>query len=213
MNELIKITETNGKKAVSARELYEKLGFDSSQWKRWYVKNIQNNAFAVVNEDYAQLDTMSRTIDFALSLDFAKKLSMLARTEQGEKIRNYFIEAEKTLSVIKQGVRQLSLSEILLQAIQIQVEHEKKLNLIEDRVNHIEAQTNTMPDYFTIIGYATMKRIKISLNTAATIGKKAASLCKKAGVSMGDLPDPRFGRVHTYPTEILDFVFSESYTF
>ena len=29
MEELIKITEYNGKKAVSARELYEKLGFAS----------------------------------------------------------------------------------------------------------------------------------------------------------------------------------------
>ena len=30
MNELVKITEHNGKKAVSARELYERLGFNPS---------------------------------------------------------------------------------------------------------------------------------------------------------------------------------------
>lgn len=95
MNELIKITETNGKKAVSARELYNKLGFHSAHWAKWYKKNIVNNQFAIENEDYTQLTLSVRSSDFALSVDFAKKLSMLARTETGEKIRQYFIEVEK----------------------------------------------------------------------------------------------------------------------
>ena len=49
MEELIKITEYNGKKAVSARELYEKLGFASQHWASWYKKNITSNPFAVQN--------------------------------------------------------------------------------------------------------------------------------------------------------------------
>ena len=38
MNELVKVTESNGKQAVSARELYEKLGFNTAHWAKWYVK-------------------------------------------------------------------------------------------------------------------------------------------------------------------------------
>ena len=101
MEALITITENNGKKAVSARELYERLGYDLSQWARWYKKNIETNQFAVENEDWIGFDIMSSsnngipTKDFILSIDFAKKLSMLARTEKGEQMRNYFIEVEK----------------------------------------------------------------------------------------------------------------------
>lgn len=87
MNELIKIEDRNGKKAVSARELYDKLGFDSKNWKRWYQKNIIDNPYASENADWvgfvikrSGIDSM----DFALSIDFAKRLSMLARTEMGE---------------------------------------------------------------------------------------------------------------------------------
>ena len=100
--ELIKIQERDGQQVVSARELYKKLGFDISQWSRWYKKNILDNLFAIKGQDYVQLDIMSRTqdilqlplsgktIDFALSIDFAKHLSMIARTKTGKDIYNYF---------------------------------------------------------------------------------------------------------------------------
>ena len=41
--ELIKITERNGKNVVSAKELYDFLGYDRSQWSRWYQTNILNS--------------------------------------------------------------------------------------------------------------------------------------------------------------------------
>jgi anti-repressor protein len=100
MNELIKIQEKNGLRAVSARELYIKLGLDSKNWARWSLKNITNNEFAIEKEDWVGFFTKkngNETLDFDLSLNFAKKLCMLARTEAGEKIRNYFIECEKKL--------------------------------------------------------------------------------------------------------------------
>ena len=85
MKEIIKITEKNGIQAVSARELYHFLGYDISQWSRWYQTNINKNEFAVENEDYQTLDIMSNgniTKDFALTIDFAKEISMLARNEK-----------------------------------------------------------------------------------------------------------------------------------
>lgn len=46
MEEIIKITERNGKSVVSAKELYDFLGYDKSQWSRWYQSNIINNEFS-----------------------------------------------------------------------------------------------------------------------------------------------------------------------
>ena len=131
MEELIKITEYNGKKAVSARELYEKLGFASQHWASWYKKNITSNPFAVQNEDFVQLPLSGRTQDFALSIDFAKRLSMMARTKTGEQIRNYFIEVEKRVN------RPLSQAELLLQQCQMLVEQEKRLSQVEEKVDRL----------------------------------------------------------------------------
>jgi len=99
MEELIKLSDDEkGNKVVSARDLYQKLGYDLSQWARWHKKNIVSNSFAIENEDWVGFDTMSRgnkTKDFVLSLDFAKRLSMMAKTEIGEKYRRYFIKCEE----------------------------------------------------------------------------------------------------------------------
>ena len=131
MEELIKITEYNGKKAVSARELYEKLGFASQHWASWYKTNFKSNPFAVQNEDFVQLPLSGRTQDFALSIDFAKRLSMMARTKTGEQIRNYFIEVEKRVN------RPLSQAELLLQQCQMLVEQEKRLSQVEEKVDRL----------------------------------------------------------------------------
>ena len=40
MNELIKIENKEEKQVISARELYEKLGFESKNWSRWEKTNI-----------------------------------------------------------------------------------------------------------------------------------------------------------------------------
>src|SRR5690606_30972796 len=99
--ELIKIIhQDNGAQAVSARELYEFLGYNKTAWARWYQKNIIKNDFAIEGVDFQTFDIVSngnQTKDFALTVDFAKRLSMMARTEKGEQARQYFIECEKQL--------------------------------------------------------------------------------------------------------------------
>lgn len=99
MEELIKISfNENGERVVSAKELYLKLGYDLSQWSRWYKKNIEDNDFAVEFQDWVRLDIVSNgnpTKDFAICLDFAKRICMMARTAKGEECRNYFIYCER----------------------------------------------------------------------------------------------------------------------
>lgn len=201
---MIKITESNGKQAVSARELYKILGYNDSQFSRWSKKNILENPYAIENEDYAGFDTNvegNNVIDYALTTSFAKKLCMLSKTKVGEKIRDYFIEVEK------RATKRMSPAEILLQQCQMLVAQEKRITEVEDRVKVIEAKQTTRPNFFTIVGYATLQGIQCGLKMACSLGRKATNLCKQRGVEPEEIPDPRFGKVKTYPEEILKEVF------
>lgn len=102
MSDLIKIT-TNGKKQlVSAKELYDGLGLNRSEWSRWYKRNIEENDFFLENTDWTRfVITPNRggkpINDFAISIEFAKHIAMMAKTEKSHEYRNYFIECEKKL--------------------------------------------------------------------------------------------------------------------
>ena len=134
--ELIKITEQNGRQAVSARELYEFLGYNKAHWAKWYRKNIEENEFSIENEDYQTL-TLSvngnETKDFALSIDFAKRLSMMARTEKGEQARRYFIECEKKAQNPIMSLSRIDLAKMIIlaeeekQALQLEIQENKPL--------------------------------------------------------------------------------------
>lgn len=123
--ELIKVkTNNKGQQLVSARELYIGLGLDKSQWSRWQKKNIVNNEFFTENVDWmgVRLNVEGNlTMDFAISIEFAKHIAMMARTEKSHEYRQYFIECEKKLKEVQQP----KLPQTYLEALEALVESEK----------------------------------------------------------------------------------------
>lgn len=99
MKELIKITEQNGRKAVSARELHKFLEI-TERFNSWFDRMCQYGFME--NIDYQGckfFNTLANQelTDYALTLDTAKEISMLQRSEKGKQARRYFIECEKQL--------------------------------------------------------------------------------------------------------------------
>lgn len=110
MHEIITIDES-GK--ISAREVYEFLGLDPSNYAKWARNSILENPFAVENIDfevfvdkYENPQGGRPSKDYKLTIDFAKKLCMLQKNERGEQARNYFIEVEKRYRAIKKPTYQ-----------------------------------------------------------------------------------------------------------
>lgn len=100
MNELIKITEQNGKKAVSARELHEFLEV-RSRFNDWIANRIEKYDL-VENLDYITLTenlvSGGQRKEIVLSVDAAKELSMVEGNEKGKQARRYFIACEKAVT-------------------------------------------------------------------------------------------------------------------
>ncbi len=128
---------------------------------------------------------------------------MLQRNEKGKQARKYFIEVEK------QAKRELTPAEQLLQNAQMLVEQERKQRELDKRVHVLEAKTTTRPEYFTIAGYGTLIGVPVNVKMASSLGRKAADICKNQGVPIDSVPDPRFGKVNSYPKSVLEKVFSK----
>ena len=98
MEQLIKIEVKDGKQLVSARELHKglQIGRDFSTW----FKAMREYGFEQ-DVDFTPISGKSNggrpTIEYAITLDMAKEISMIQRNELGKKFRQYFIECEKQL--------------------------------------------------------------------------------------------------------------------
>jgi anti-repressor protein len=95
--ELIKITEQNGNKAVSARELHQFLD-NKDRFSKWFERMKSYGFEESIDFQGCELyhAQANQTItDYALSVDCAKEISMLQKSEKGKLARLYFIEMEK----------------------------------------------------------------------------------------------------------------------
>lgn len=103
MDELIEVTEKDGIQSVSARELYEKLEI-ATAFKDWFPR-ICDYGFCI-GIDFNPLkieqvrkegnrDVTRELQDYAISIEMAKQICMLQRTEIGKQYRDYFIRLEK----------------------------------------------------------------------------------------------------------------------
>jgi Rha family phage regulatory protein len=106
----------------------------------------------------------------------------------------------------------LTSAEMFLRNAQLMVEQERRMSKVEKEVAELKAQTATRPDYFTIVGYATLKGIKVPLPLAASLGRAATKICKAHGWFTDKVSDTRYGMVKVYPREALDEAFGQSLT-
>lgn len=80
--------------------MYLGLGLNKTNWSRWYPTNLINNGYFKENTDWVGVrrnDEGTETMDFAISIEFAKHIAMMARTGKSHEYRNYFIAIEKQL--------------------------------------------------------------------------------------------------------------------
>ena len=103
MDKLITITEQKGIQLVDARELHRRLKVQTA-FNHWVNRRVSEYNFDE-NKDYFTenqlLDKNDKKYphrprtEYFLTIDMAKEIAMVERTEVGKEIRNYFIEMEK----------------------------------------------------------------------------------------------------------------------
>lgn len=144
----LKIEELKGNKAVSAKALYEFLGMNLDNWSRWYKKNIIEDEFFTQDVDYQsfrhndeKLNGGRPTQDFLITIEFAKHLCMLSRTQKGKEARQYFIDVEKNAfrPMLPQTYKEA------LQELLVKVEENEKLQLELNETNkQLEHKTQVL---------------------------------------------------------------------
>ena len=135
-SELIPLTETGGVQAVMGRDLHGFLGV-KAHYKDWFPRMVaygfeEGKDYALKNE---RVERQGRgaveQLNHVISLDMAKEISMIQRTDKGKQARQYFIECERRA---KRAPAELTRLELL----QIAMESEKERLALEAKVTELE---------------------------------------------------------------------------
>lgn len=139
--ELIKIIEREGRQLVSGRELHEFLEI-RTKYKDWFRRMVEYGFeeeidFIRVAQKRATnnlKNPVTTVIDHAISIDMAKEISMIQRTEKGKIARQYFINCEKKLKAVKK----LSPMELMELQFKVLKEQKEKITQVENKVDKLE---------------------------------------------------------------------------
>ena len=175
MNELIKITEQDGKQAVSARELYAFLEIQTP-FTMWAERMFEYGF--TENVDYVSLSQKSEKpqggrpqIDYALSISCAKEISMLQRNDKGKQARQYFIEAEnKYRELQKSG------------GFQVPTSFREALLLAAEQQEKIEAQQKQLSEQAPKVLFANA----VETSQKSCLVGELAKILRQNGVDIGE---------------------------
>lgn len=116
MNELIPLTQHQGVQAVMGRDLHKFLEV-KTPYDKWMPRMVEYGF--VAGQDFSTKMSESTggrpQFNQILTLDMAKEISMLQRTDKGKRARQYFIECERRA---KQPTAELSKMDVLKMALE-----------------------------------------------------------------------------------------------
>lgn len=144
MNELINIKTTEmGEPSVSGRELHEFLGV-KTLYKDWFPRMVEygfaeGKDFNPLKNEQVRFEgnrEVARELtDHLLTIDMAKEIAMIQRTDRGKQARQYFIQVEKDYnSPEKIMARALRIAEKELSTLKLDVERMKPKEIFADSV-------------------------------------------------------------------------------
>lgn len=170
----------NGIQTVSARELYEKLEI-TDRFSRWFDSLLKygfedgTDFTSVKTSTLVNNGAKKELDDYAITIEMAKQICMLQRSEKGRQYREYFITLEKAWNspeAIMSRALQIAnetLDKCKKQVVMLEAENaEKEKQLIEqapkvDFYNCVTGSKDTMDmkEVAKVLNYATIGRNKL----------------------------------------------------
>ncbi|MCC5639771.1 hypothetical protein LC593_28885 [Nostoc sp. CHAB 5844] len=184
-------------------------GFNAANLNEWRTEGIPDIAIAIILEYYAfdagrycsaQARLVCRSFNtIGIRAWIQEKLGWTKPTTSNETAMTQI----QLLAAVAQQMAELEQRFLAQEQRQAEILHRlKAIEVEQDRVN------TPCGHKYSIVGFANLQGLEISAKEASAKGKKASALCRKQGIEIERIHDPRFGRVGLYPESILIEVFS-----
>ena len=201
MNELITINYENDRPMVNGRDLYNALQINA-KYTDWFKRMceygfVERRDYETILKNVIRVDGSEmpqKQFDHQISINMAKQLCMIQRSEIGRKFREYFIQIEEAWN---------SPEKIMERALQIAhqraIEAERKIfGLIEEKET-LEIALNESLQYYTVAKYNKKFHKKWDMEQCHKIGKEIAAYCRGRAIEIKKCETNDESAVNSYP--------------
>lgn len=173
MNELIKVNYNDERQTTSARSLWEFLGKPWGEFLKWF-NQFKDYGFTECT-DYRVIECLSEnpqggrpSQDYEISINMAKELAMLQKTEKGKQARQYFLELE----------RQWNSPEALFA---------RALKMADRKINSLETEKIELKGIIQKQSPKVLFANSVMASSTSILVADLAKILKKNGVDIGEL--------------------------
>lgn len=148
-NVVIPLTDNDGVQAVMGRDLHKFLGV-SERYTQWFTR-MEEYGFTA-GQDFIRETGKSTggrpSVNHIITLDMAKEISMIQRTDKGKQARQYFIECERRAKQPAVNAAELT----RLELIQIAMNAEEERLALEAKNKELEPKAEAYDDFMDTTG-------------------------------------------------------------
>lgn len=144
MNELIRVNYDTEMPTVSARDLHERLEIRTA-FKDWFPRMAEYGFtpgvdFNPLKNEQVRVEgnrEVRREItDYQISVDMAKQICMIQRSDKGRQFRQYFLDLEKAWNTPEQVfARALKMADRTIEKLRAQIEEDRPKAVFADAVS------------------------------------------------------------------------------
>lgn len=190
---------------MSSVEIAELTGMRHSDVMR-AIRNMEPAWIKVNGRNFALVDYSDKKGEKRPCYELNKTECLYIATKFNDEARAKLVLRWEELETEKQ--KELSPAEIILQMAQRNVENERRMKALENKLDEIEQRTTTDLKCSTVVAYVSRNNLRLDVKRYGAIGTKASNICKKRGIETSKVNDPRWGSVKVYPDEVLAEVFA-----
>jgi Rha family phage regulatory protein len=187
---------------MTSRQIAELTGKEHRNVLRDIKTMLTDLELGALNFEQSYLNAQNKKQpEYVLDKDLTLTLTSGYSTKQRHSIAKYFNSQEPVHKVTNPKTQ--AMISLLVQVDRVeteQKEQELRLSSVETRLENMDGDTG----YMTALAFMRSKGLKAPLKEANILGRKASAYCKSAGITMGSVPDERWGKVKSYPTEVLE---------
>lgn len=152
-NIVIPLTNNDGAQAVMGRDLHKFLEIETP-YNKWFPRMVEYGFVAgqdFTDKNVREQDKLGRSrevMNHIVSLDMAKEISMIQRTDKGKQARQYFIECERKAKQPAVNAAELT----RLELIQIAMNAETERLALEAKNKELEPKADAYDDFIDTTG-------------------------------------------------------------